>query len=74
MASSWTTSAAPADGGTHFKNEVLGKIKKMIGAHHHITAPYSPWANGTVKVVNRLVLRGLKTLTSEINVILQVQL
>jgi hypothetical protein len=54
-----------SDGGSHFKNEVMDKVKKMIGGHHHITTPHTPWANGTVEVVNRLVLRGLKTLTSE---------
>ncbi|KAH9105630.1 hypothetical protein AeMF1_018616 [Aphanomyces euteiches] len=45
------------DGGSHFKNEVVEKIRKMVGAHHHITTAYSPWANGTVEVVNRLILR-----------------
>ncbi|KAF0718358.1 Aste57867_1739 [Aphanomyces stellatus] len=34
-------------------------------AHHHITTAYSPWANGTVEVVNRLVLRAVKALLSE---------
>jgi hypothetical protein len=51
-----------SDGGSHFKNNVLEKVRKMIGAHHHITSAYSPWANGTVEVVNRLVLRGLLSL------------
>ncbi|ETV95907.1 hypothetical protein H310_10572 [Aphanomyces invadans] len=37
----------------------------MVGAHHHITTAYSPWANGTVEVVNRLVLLTLKALLSE---------
>ncbi|ETV76454.1 hypothetical protein H257_09473 [Aphanomyces astaci] len=49
----------------HMAKEVVGKIKRMIGAHHQTTTPYTPWANGTVEVVNRLILRGLKTLTSE---------
>jgi hypothetical protein len=29
------------DGGFHFKNEVFEKVRKMIGAHHHITTAYS---------------------------------
>jgi len=54
-----------SDGGSHFKNEVVEKVRKMVGAHHHITTAYSPWANGTVEVVNRLVLRAVKALLSE---------
>jgi hypothetical protein len=54
-----------SDGGPHFKNEVIEKVRKMVGAHHHITTAYSPWANGTVEVVNRLVLRAVKALLSE---------
>ncbi|KAH9086029.1 hypothetical protein Ae201684P_005725 [Aphanomyces euteiches] len=53
------------DGGFHFKNEVVEKIRKMVGAHHHITTAYSPWANGTVEVVNRLILRAVRALLSE---------
>ncbi|KAH9132765.1 hypothetical protein AeRB84_020938 [Aphanomyces euteiches] len=53
------------DGGSHFKNEVVEKIRKMVGEHHHITTAYSPWANGTVEVVNRLILRAVRALLSE---------
>ncbi|KAF0699577.1 Aste57867_9865 [Aphanomyces stellatus] len=53
------------DGGSHFKNEVIEKIRKMVGAHHHITTAYSPWANGTAEFVDRLVLRAVKALLSE---------
>ncbi len=54
-----------SDGGSHFKNEVIEKVHKLVGAHHHITTAYSPWANGTIEVVNRCVLRAVKTLSSE---------
>ncbi|KAF0721832.1 hypothetical protein Ae201684P_005674 [Aphanomyces euteiches] len=54
-----------SDGGSHFKNEVIEKVRKMVGAHHHITTAYSPWANGTVEVVNRLILRTTRALLSE---------
>ncbi|KAH9120335.1 hypothetical protein AeMF1_007463 [Aphanomyces euteiches] len=57
-----------ADGGSHFKNEVVEKIRKMVGAYHHITTAYSPWANGTVEVVNRLILRAVRALLSEMKV------
>ncbi|KAF0749922.1 hypothetical protein AaE_006887, partial [Aphanomyces astaci] len=38
-----------SDGGSHFKNEVIEKVRRLVGAHHHITTAYSPWANGTVE-------------------------
>ncbi|KAH9150968.1 hypothetical protein AeRB84_006310 [Aphanomyces euteiches] len=53
------------DDGSHFKNEVVHKIKKLLGAHHHITTPHTPWANGTIEVVNRLILRVPRSLISE---------
>ncbi|KAF0775784.1 hypothetical protein AaE_000515 [Aphanomyces astaci] len=49
-----------SDGGTHFKYEVIEKVRKSVGAHLHITTAYSPWAKGTVEVVMRLVLRADK--------------
>ncbi|ETV90961.1 hypothetical protein H310_14305 [Aphanomyces invadans] len=60
-----SATADAENGGSHFKKEVVDKIKKKIGAHHHITTPYTPWANGTVEVVNSLVKRGFKTHLSE---------
>ncbi len=51
-----------SDGGSHFKNEVIEKVRKLVGTHHHITTAYS---NGTIEVVNRFVLRAVKTLSSE---------
>ncbi|KAH9089265.1 hypothetical protein Ae201684P_001468 [Aphanomyces euteiches] len=41
-----------SDSGSHFKNEVIDKLRKAAGAHHHFTTAYCPWANGTVEVVN----------------------
>ncbi|KAH9108009.1 hypothetical protein AeMF1_016707, partial [Aphanomyces euteiches] len=55
-----------SDSGSHFKNEVIDKLRKAAGAHHHFTTAYCPCANGTVEVVNRLILRAVKTLTSEL--------
>ena len=43
----------------------MDALKKKLGAHHHFTTPYCPWANGTVEVVNRSILRTVKTLLSE---------
>ncbi|KAE9348445.1 hypothetical protein PR003_g6408 [Phytophthora rubi] len=46
-----------SDQGTHFKNAVIQDLKRALGAHHHFTTPRCPWANGTVEVVVREVLR-----------------
>ncbi|KAF0722508.1 hypothetical protein AaE_009940 [Aphanomyces astaci] len=46
-----------SDGRSNFKNKEIEKVRKLVGAHHHITTAYSSLANGTVEVVNRLVLR-----------------
>jgi hypothetical protein len=54
-----------SDRGAHFKNQVIEKIQRALGAHHHFTTAYTPWANGTVEVVNREVLKVVKALTSE---------
>ncbi|POM74000.1 Hypothetical protein PHPALM_9095 [Phytophthora palmivora] len=53
------------DQGTHFKNEVIDHLAKSIGANHHFTAAYCPWANGTVEVVNRLLLKCMRAVLSE---------
>ncbi|KAJ0392975.1 hypothetical protein P43SY_009109 [Pythium insidiosum] len=48
-----------SDQGAHFKNQVIEHLQTSLGAHHHFTTAYTPWANGTVEVVNREVLKGL---------------
>lgn len=53
------------DQGTHFKNDVIATLKHNLGAHHHFTTARSPWANGTVEVVNRELLRLFRSLISE---------
>jgi hypothetical protein len=52
--------------GSHFKNEVMAALRKTLGGHHHFTTPYCPWANATVEVVNRSILRMMRTLLSEL--------
>lgn len=54
-----------SDQGAHFKNQVIEKLQRALGAHHHFTTAYTPWANGTVEVVNREVLKCVKALLSE---------
>ena len=60
VSKNWVT-----DQGTHFKNEVIKGVQHAMGAHHHFTTARCPWANGTVEVVNREVLRCVRALLSE---------
>jgi hypothetical protein len=54
-----------SDCGSHFKNEVIAALRQTLGAHHHFVTPHCPWANGTVEVVNRAIIRMVKALSSE---------
>ncbi|GMF46735.1 unnamed protein product [Phytophthora fragariaefolia] len=54
-----------SDQGAHFKNQVIARLQSALGAHHHFTLVYIPWANGTVEAVNREVLKSVKALLSE---------
>ncbi|KAE8951185.1 hypothetical protein PF011_g33033 [Phytophthora fragariae] len=54
-----------SDQGAHFRNQVIERLQRALGAQHHFTTAYTPWANGTVEVVNRELLRAVKALLSE---------
>ncbi|GMF34640.1 unnamed protein product [Phytophthora fragariaefolia] len=54
-----------SDQGAHFRNQVITELQRALVAHHHFTTAYTPWANGTVEVVNREVLKAVKALLSE---------
>ncbi|GMG14688.1 unnamed protein product [Phytophthora fragariaefolia] len=54
-----------SDQGTHFKNQVIQELASRLGANHHFTTAYCPWANGTVEVVNRLLLKCIRAVLSE---------
>jgi hypothetical protein len=53
-----------SDQGSHFKNSVISELHIISGSRHHYTVAYSPWANGTVKIVNEAFLRCLWSLLS----------
>lgn len=55
-----------SDQGSHFMNSVMQALARELRLSHHFTIAYSPWANGTVEVVNREVLRVLRKLSSEL--------
>jgi transposase InsO family protein len=54
-----------SDQGSHFKNQAVEAVSKLFGAAHHFVTAYCPWANGTVEVANRMLLRVLKSILSE---------
>jgi RNase H-like domain found in reverse transcriptase/Reverse transcriptase (RNA-dependent DNA polymerase)/Integrase core domain/Integrase zinc binding domain/Chromo (CHRromatin Organisation MOdifier) domain len=56
----WTS-----DQGSHFRNAVIEDLAARLGARHHFVTSYCPWANGSVEVLNRVVLRTLRALLSE---------
>jgi transposase InsO family protein len=53
------------DQGSHFKNRAIAGMQKVWGAEHHFVTAYCPWANGSVEVVNRVLLKVLKSMLSE---------
>ncbi|GMF28513.1 unnamed protein product [Phytophthora fragariaefolia] len=55
-----------SDQGPHFTSDVIDRLRHILGAHHHFVTAYSPLANGSVEVVNRLLLRSLKAMASEL--------
>ena len=54
-----------SDRGTHFKNEVIRLVNRMLYARHHFTTAYCPQSNGTVETVCKEVLRACRALLSE---------
>ena len=60
-----------SDGGTHFANKALDSLTTMLGVQHHITLAHCPWANGSVEVTGRELIRTMKALLSELQLSLE---
>ena len=54
-----------SDNGSHFKNHIMERLAETYGVDHHYTTPYSPWANGSVERVNRVVNRLFRVLLAK---------
>ena len=54
-----------SDQGIHFKDKLLAELNRLLQIKHHFVTAYSPWANGTVEVVNREIVNCMKSLLSE---------
>ena len=53
-----------SDRGSHFLNFIMEELRNRLSSKHHFTTPYHPAANGTVEVVNKQLLHGLRSLLS----------
>jgi hypothetical protein len=54
-----------SDRGSHFRNQVVQGLTKQYAQKHHFTLAYCPWSNGTIEVVNRLLVKIARALLSE---------
>jgi transposase InsO family protein len=54
-----------SDQGTHFKNHIIDSLRFRLQAQHHFVLAYTPWANGTVEVINRSILSVFRRMISE---------
>jgi hypothetical protein len=50
------------DSGSHFNNEVVWEYCEANKIKQHITPAYSPWVNGLVEGLNKILLHVLKQL------------
>jgi hypothetical protein len=57
-----------SDKDSHFKNKVISELRQLTRGQHLFSLPYTPWSNGTVEVVNRELLRCLKSLRLEFKI------
>ena len=55
-----------SDQGSYFMGEVMKELIHRIGVEHHITTSYIHYPNGTIEVVNKLILQAIRTLISEL--------
>jgi len=62
IAANWAS-----DQGPHYKNQVVDEVRRLYGSAHHFSPAHCPWANGTVEVLMRSVLKTLKTILTELH-------
>lgn len=54
-----------SDRGAHFTSTLVDRLRKSLGIRHHLTMAYCPWSNGSVEVVNRLLLKCVRAIMSK---------
>ena len=52
--------------GTHFKNETVRELTRLLKVLHHFTLPCSPWRHGAIERLGREVLRVFRATLSEL--------
>ena len=53
-----------SDGGSHFANWAMEMLVDKLQVQHHITLAHCPWANGSVEVMGRSLLRTIRAFLS----------
>lgn len=54
-----------SDQGSHFVNEVMAKLQRLLAAEHRFTAAYAPWSNGKMERSNKEVKELMQMLLAE---------
>ena len=54
-----------SDGGTHFANDVMKLLTGKMKVKHHVTLAFFPWANGSIEVMGRELVRTIMVMLSE---------
>lgn len=54
-----------SDRGSHFVNDIVGKLADLHSTGHHLTVAYAPWSNGAVERANREIREVLSGLVLE---------
>jgi IS30 family transposase len=52
--------------GSHFKNEAVQRVQKVLKAKHHFTTANCPWSNGTIEFACKQVIRAFRAVLSEL--------
>ena len=54
------------DNGSHFANELMKELVPKLRGRHEFSVPFAPWTNGSCENRNRMILRILRQLCSEL--------
>ena len=55
-----------SDQGSYFIGEVMRTLVERLGVDHHLTTAYIHYPNGSIEIVNKLILQAIRTLISEL--------
>jgi hypothetical protein len=55
-----------SDQASYFKGRVLASLSTLMGVEQHLTTAYIHYPNGTIEVINKLILQAVRTILSEL--------